>query len=624
MKYNNVNENINKFKSSTIKNLNGNSIKRNINRNKSPQYFIRKNIFKKSFTRENNSRPNIPKITSNYEGSIYNINSLIDKMNSLKQLMYRTTDLNSMLVMDKYGLKYANDLRRNINSANKLMSPHHQENKKYNHYETNNLNYFKGIRIKNDFKKNSKRFEKELINLSKDFDLTSININNIKKEKIKNVLEEEKKDKKLYHLKTELFLLDQNNKIKNSYVSENNEDKNLTFIRDKTTKDNIYSQVKSKFRKQNNKIKRNLLLTLSKTDEHNKFKNLLNSFNENSDIIKINENEEDDDFEVEQDVKQKNKISFLKNDINSYKIKIQNSNKSENNNKNIIRNSFNQYMKAPLSTSLNLTLSKNNMNNNIKKISLTHLTTSNNSQENTCHNSPNSSFITKEMIYPKYKNTMKIVKNNITSNNINGPLNNFKKQRFKPKKFHLIKKINTIMDKSNSIKKSFINISDESKKIKKKLFSKHNYKYNLNRDMNIDLDRINKYFKFSKRDDIDENKLIKENANRIKTFMDNKCSKLLDCVVNELIYQDRKLNKGYLGMSSYEKKVLKIKREDDIKKIGNENVLVEKELQKDKILDIFLPENQEIVDLLKENNNKHDDTELLYIKSKILKHLNRK
>ena len=218
------------------------------------------NIFKKSFTRENNSRPNIPKITSNYEGSIYNINSLIDKMNSLKQLMYRTTDLNSMLVMDKYGLKYANDLRRNINSANKLMSPHHQENKKYNHYETNNLNYFKGIRIKNDFKKNSKRFEKELINLSKDFDLTSININNIKKEKIKNVLEEEKKDKKLYHLKTELFLLDQNNKIKNSYVSENNEDKNLTFIRDKTTKDNIYSQVKSKFRKQNNKIKRNLLI----------------------------------------------------------------------------------------------------------------------------------------------------------------------------------------------------------------------------------------------------------------------------------------------------------------------------------------------------------------------------
>ena len=208
------------------------------------------------------------------------------------------------------------------------------------------------------------------------------------------------------------------------------------------------------------------------------------------------------------------------------------------------------------------------------------------------------------MIYPKYKNTIKIVKNNITTNNKNGSLNYFKRQIIKPKKFHLIKKINTILDKSNSIKKSFINISDESKKIKKKLFSKHNYKYNLNRDMNIDLDRINKYFKFSKREDIDENKLIKENANRIKTFMDN--------------------NKGYLGMSSYEKKVLKIKREDDIKKIGNENVLVEKELQKDKILDIFLPENQEIVDLLKENNNKYDDIELLYIKSKILRHLNRK
>ena len=74
------------------------------------------------------------------------------------------------------------------------------------------------------------------------------------------------------------------------------------------------------------------------------------------------------------------------------------------------------------------------------------------------------------------------------------------------------------------------------------------------------------------------------------------------------------------------KKILKIQREDDIKKIGNEHAFNEKAIQKDKILDIFLSENQEIIDLLKENNNKnrYDDIELLYIKSKVLKHLKKK
>ena len=105
--------------------------------------------------------------------------------------------------------------------------------------------------------------------------------------------------------------------------------------------------------------------------------------------------------------------------------------------------------------------------------------------------------------------------------------------------------------------------------------------------------------------------------------MDKKCSNILDNVISELFYQDKKLNKEYTGLSSYEKKMLKIKRENDIKKISNDHVLMEKQMEKDKIFDIFITENQEIVNLIKDNNDASNETiEKIYAKSKVLKKLN--
>jgi hypothetical protein len=127
-----------------------------------------------------------------------------------------------MLAMDKYGLKYSNDLRKNINSAKKLMSPHSPYNKNGDNSEiyskeNNNelgLNYFKGINTQNNYKKN-KRFENRFsINYNKAFDLTYLNnYSKSKRVQIKDLFEEQNKDKKLYHLKTELFLLEQINKL---------------------------------------------------------------------------------------------------------------------------------------------------------------------------------------------------------------------------------------------------------------------------------------------------------------------------------------------------------------------------------------------------------------------------
>ena len=186
--------------------------------------------------------------------------------------MYHTTDLNSILIMDQYGLKYSTDLRKNINSAKKLMSPHSSNSKKVEKsdrfFKSNNnqvnINYYKGINIMNNFRNKNKKFRNKLIDISRDFDLTNIsNISKIKRNSIKDFLDQEKKDKTLYHLKTELFLLEQKNKLNDLYNSDNKTKKNLTFIRD--DKENHYSQIKSKFMKNTqtakNKRKKNLLLT---------------------------------------------------------------------------------------------------------------------------------------------------------------------------------------------------------------------------------------------------------------------------------------------------------------------------------------------------------------------------
>ena len=106
--------------------------------------------------------------------------------------------------------------------------------------------------------------------------------------------------------------------------------------------------------------------------------------------------------------------------------------------------------------------------------------------------------------------------------------------------------------------------------------------------------------------------------------MDKKCSRILDKAIHELFYQDRRLNKKYYGLSFYEKKMAKIKREEEFKKIGNKTSLLEKKLDKDQILSNILPKDEEIIKLFydkKEDINY--DIEQLYEKSKILKYFNK-
>ena len=360
-----------------------------------------------------------------------------------------------------------------------------------------------------------------------------------------------------------------------------------------------------------------------------------NTFNDNNNMINIQINgNESDNLNNTSENDKSTKPNFFRDRIKSYNAKKRKSKSirlTNNNNifltDNINQNNNKNYLKNPLQTSPNISIYKNSLNmklnttKNIHKISLTHLTNSNNSQENTSLNSINSSMqANKDIIYPKNKTSIKIVKNNFNQNFNNISYNILNLNRNKFKKNYILAHINNIMNKSNRIKNNFIYKSDKAKKERNKLFTKYNYNYKLNEKINIK--KINNYFKFSKKDDIDEKQLIKENADKVKTIMDKRCSRILDNVIRELFYQDKKLNKKYSNLTSYEKKMLKIKRENDIKKISNDHVLMEKRMEKDKILDIFITENQEIINLLKDNDDGPNETiEKIYAKSKVLKKL---
>ena len=578
------------------------------------------------------------KMFSSPEILIYNMNLLIDKMNNLKKMMYKTSDLKSMLVMDKYGLKYSNNIRKNINSNKKLMTPVSSKTsnifKKFESSKTNNFylnkTYFKK-REANKLKinKTKKKSTGRLFNIEKEFDLTN-NCKNLK-EKLysQTFLDLEKKNKKLYHLKTELFLLQQKNKIadNDAYVKENIKTKNLTFVRENIGLDKYYSKIKSKY--MNNKLKYNRDKKRGKTTTS--FKDILPDKTNSMIQIKIH----DIDDEITEIIKPNKKIMFLKdnNNINSYNTRKRPC-KSGKITKN--RNFFNEdpknkyLLKTPSNKSPNLSTFNKSINpkvpvgKGIKKQSFTFITNSNNSQDNTSYNSLNSSIKTSDILHSLSKNNKIIEKFNQSNSTSKSkyPSNQSNQSTFiKTRKGLLINKLKNIINNSNRIHRNFMQINEMAKDKKEKIFSKHDY--SIEPDDGIDIKKINKFFKFSNREEVEAEKIVKENANKVKNNMDKRCNKILDSIINELFFEENRLNKKYYGLSSYEKKIIKIKRDEYFKKLSNESVLLEKKLEREHIMSMFSYKDADIIKLLKEKKvTLMDQIDELYFKYKALKYFN--
>ena len=640
----NVKEKEKRIKSAVFNNKNSkltpNDIKfKKIEKSKYP--FNHKSI---SNSKNESKRPKSEhKMFSSPEILIYNMNLLIDKMKNLKKMMYKTSDLKSMLVMDKYGLKYSNNLRKNINSNKKIMTPVSSKTsnilRKFESSKTNNFylnkTYFKK-REANKLKinKTKKKSAGRLFNIEKEFDLTN-NCKNLK-EKLysQTFLDLEKKNKKLYHLKTELFLLQQKNKISenDAYVKENINTKNLTFVRENIGLDKYYSKIKSKY--MNNKLKYNRDKKRGKTIIS--FKDILPEKTNNMIQIKIH----DIDDEITEIIKPNKKIMFLKdnNNINSYnsyntRKRPCKSGKITKNRNFFNENPKNKYpLKTPSNKSPNLSTFNKSINpkvpvgKGIKKQSFTFITNSNNSQDNTSYNSLNSSIKTSDILHSLSKNNKIIEKFNQSNSTLKSkyPSNQSNQSTFiKTRKGFLINKLKNIINNSNRIHRNFMQISEMAKDKKEKIFSKHDY--SIEPDDDIDIKKINKFFKFSNREEVEAEKIVKENVNKVKNNMDKRCNKILDSIINELFFEENRLNKKYYGLSSYEKKIIKIKRDEYFKKLSNELVLLEKKLEREHIMSMFSYKDADIFKLLKEKKvTLMDQIDELYFKYKALKYFNSK
>ena len=640
----NVKEKEKRIKSAVFNNKNSkltpNDIKfKKIEKSKYP--FNHKSI---SNSKNESKRPKSEhKMFSSPEILIYNMNLLIDKMKNLKKMMYKTSDLKSMLVMDKYGLKYSNNIRKNINSNKKIMTPVSSKTsnilRKFESSKTNNFylnkTYFKK-REANKLKinKTKKKSAGRLFNIEKEFDLTN-NCKNLK-EKLysQTFLDLEKKNKKLYHLKTELFLLQQKNKIadNDAYVKENINTKNLTFVRENIGLDKYYSKIKSKY--MNNKLKYNRDKKRGKTIIS--FKDILPEKTNNMIQIKIH----DIDDEITEIIKPNKKIMFLKdnNNINSYnsyntRKRPSKSGKITKNRNFFNENPKNKYpLKTPSNKSPNLSTFNKSINpkvpvgKGIKKQSFTFITNSNNSQDNTSYNSLNSSIKTSDILHSLSKNNKIIEKFNQSNSTLKSkyPSNQSNQSTFiKTRKGFLINKLKNIINNSNRIHRNFMQISEMAKDKKEKIFSKHDY--SIEPDDDIDIKKINKFFKFPNREEVEAEKIVKENVNKVKNNMDKRCNKILDSIINELFFEENRLNKKYYGLSSYEKKIIKIKRDEYFKKLSNELVLLEKKLEREHIMSMFSYKDADIFKLLKEKKvTLMDQIDELYFKYKALKYFNSK
>ena len=544
----------------------------NVRRSLSPnQKMYRKAI--KNNTKPKKNKTKI-KVYSKYFNSNAHLNDLIEKMRCFKNLLHKTSDLKSLFLVDTYGLKYSNELKKIINNVKKHvfpLPPHYnfsmnaKEKTKKNKTDRNSKLF---ISFTNKRKSTIKKEEQNIENV---FDLTD----NIKTNREKNlnqeIFDKSKKMKKLLNLKRQIFLLDKDECLSSK------KNKNLEFLRNKNIKKNIYDKIKSKYKRPKTadfRTKNNF----SRINNNSKAFNTPNFLSNNSnyqnnifsDEINTNKNESSKNYfnEISEN------INYYKEKMKSYKIKNvlnwESVNAFSENTNNITPNI--SIYKASQIKSPNIPI----------KQKFKQIIFSNSSQENPSLKSPNEKNISQEVNYSL---------------------------SVKSQKKSFVDKLNKLENKSNIINQNFSDYADKSQEICSKFFNKLTPKKS-KEDLNIK--EINDHFNFSKGFETDLESLLKRNAKNVKKIMDPKCGKILDEVVKEVCLEENKLNKNYFLYFKEEKpenKTQIMNKYNNMFKDGNDN-----------ILDIvFKNKEDDFFNAIRNKKNYVNDIEQLYKKAKIIK-----
>ena len=625
-------------------------------RNNRTNYTSKKyQIFQSYGINTNLRRKSLAVLDTKIKSSFSNLNSLLDKINNAKDLV----------INDKFDVKDVKSLKNLDNNVLLLSKSFAIESKKAAKlsYGYNLSSYDLDTFLKNFRKKKKKRIgKKEVKTNDKNEEIKQDNINDYKnefdlaylgkniKEKIENnsFLKNQKKMRDLYNLKLELNLIEQRKKIgeKRTFdavkrapncLIDRDQRKNPKFSRIKSKYYEMYQLSKS-FEIEEGILERNILNEINQFDDE--------KYNINKkDILLTNNTKENDTTNknmfhitkrtilknLNNKLSPKNRKSLSAKNIrnNNNHKKIKNFNNSEVNIIDTQNNdsNFKQAIRLKLKDGFNF--NKNNNSNNLyKKIYKsnfrnrniparhwgTNLTTKQTLYSSKSSSRPISSLTAFNNTTYHFKNK-KIYNNNsmILNTNTIGQKEQFRKY---------VSEINKIIKYSDYSTEKFKKSTNELNK--KKLFSKSTNKI-FEKEKVLNIDKIIKNLKLDKNPhtSINDKRLIYNNSLNVKLMLNLRNREILNTVILKLFDEERRVNKFFIDASLYEKFLKKFEMNKVFNLLSNKIINFEKKNDKEKILEMFEKDEENVLSFMKKKEKKEkfseDEYKFILLKNKNMK-----
>ena len=463
-----------------------------------------------------------------------NMDLLVNSMTNICEAMIHSSsnlDFQAVNSLSKSGLHTSNSLKKSIQLSYNIIDNYDDEDyiekDVYTPKYLQEIKEFKSKKIKNKKKKKNKNEKEDF-----DFDLVK-NIIDKKKKKVYSLFKYNRKYnklKKLNKLKAEIIMGEQRKKftLKQKFEEPSNTDR-FNFNRTADEKFD-YSEIKSKY-----------------MDIYTKNPN--KKYNDNSlNILSLS-------------IKNGNPTKIYNNDnnISTFKEKrISSGFKRNNKNNNSFKNLNSEiFQNTQISTTVN---------------------TTNNSMISNNKNNTSMSF----RLRPFSSNSFKTRTINQSNNK------NIKKAFNKQLRRNIINYIKSIQFDAN--KESFLLNQDYNlnSKINKNIEHKRKIKSFFDKkEEHFDINKINQEFGFDtnrKNDNknkilIDEEEIAQKYAERVSNYLNDKGKKILNEIIKKIKYDEKRLNKNYLTESLYDKRLIRLKMEDEFKLVSRESLALEKELE---------------------------------------------
>ena len=599
------------------------------------------------------------------KSSFAKLNSYLNKINYVKDSVlnnkYDFRDAKLMKNLDDNCLFLSKSFAKEAKNASKLSGGYNLSSHDLDIFIKNLKKKKKKIKTKKELNKNDEISEDNFDKYKDEFNLASLGLN--KKEKIKNnsFLINQQKRRDLYNLKLELKLIDRRKKIGEKKTFEVKKNSANIFLIDKDKRRNKkYDNIKSRyfekyelsksFENKDDLIEKNILNEMCKIDDE--------TDNKNKEDIFITSNKEDnkninnDNIDNNKETLLITKKTILKdvNKINDYNFNFTNNLFHKTRNSFSASNFNNIKTTKHLSSSAIINFSKNKNSepkqpiklrlksginikkNNIISTGLYNKIYNNNNRRN--RNSRSNNYISsatnsKQTIYTTNKSLSRPYSsfssyNNTTyhfnTNKINSKVNISalgSKKNFES----YIKDINNILRYSDYSTEKFKKATSEFNK--KKLFVKSNRKI-FEKKKIVNIEKIIKNLNLDKNPHsiINDKKLVYNNSFKVKSMLNLKNRKILNTFLLKLFDEQRRLNKYFIDTSKYEKNIKKFEMNKIFNILSNKIINFEKKYDKEKILEIFEPDDvNAFLKKREEMFEKYDEKEYKFI---LLKNKNMK